>query len=836
MSAELPASAANQAEWQRLVAAVELTPGFAIFVVVVSEPSLAEPVTRALETLMEQHGVARCERWYDSDPLDVLVAASPDRPRYQIISLVPREVGSLRDDPERTTALLMRLNQRRDVIRTRLAGPLFLLVDRERMRSFPGYAPDLWSAHAAVFRFGRGIRIDAIDIARFLISDYDIAGLLGLVPGYVDTAPSLVPSLEIAIPAGPPRLIGRERELARLEALTAGATRPITVSGSPGSGKTALVAAFARARAARGERVVWIHAEDESQILVMHSILVALRPGVPSPRCHADLARELVRTTERTAALVIVDDFKDSSSSPLAVIGRACTMVVISEERSSELSDLRVPWLDPRAAIELWATLGGKPLEFDDQRRYNPSMLEIAARSGISPMDPEQVAPSLFKLEGISSEARRFAIWVLSPLSHQAYGIPRSFFRIDAWTGSDVERMLAELEHAGILTWGDAGFHLWASFDGGKEHVAAILCAHEAEILGNLESPAHQRLLRCVVTSRYNPSLDQFSPALFWAVARTLHPSERVRWLERAPGMLAEPGDMQRELVDELLRQHVRLRLLPSFDDPLRRHAAALQRGDEAELAALDLPSEHSDALALLHACRDTSTPLPERPHGIAATILALRRPDATTTPATTPASSLPAEHFRLVGLVWQHLRADRASDSFELLQQLRASAERWGDPLALLRADLLDASAREAIGDSVGALAIYDNLAPRVDTLFDPQSSEALWLLMRRATLSERTGRHADAITLADDAWIRLRYVDEAQPALLHDLAHLFVRHAKLDRATLALARWREAVEGQPEQLREALAFEKTLVLARRDAELARIDGALAKLEPETE
>lgn len=826
MSAELPASAANQAEWQRLVAAVELTPGFAIFVVVVSEPSLAEPVTRALETLMEQHGVARCERWYDSDPLDVLVAASPDRPRYQIISLVPREVGSLRDDPERTTALLMRLNQRRDVIRTRLAGPLFLLVDRERMRSFPGYAPDLWSAHAAVFRFGRGIRIDAIDIARFLISDYDIAGLLGLVPGYVDTAPSLVPSLEIAIPAGPPRLIGRERELARLEALTAGATRPITVSGSPGSGKTALVAAFARARAARGERVVWIHAADESQILVMHSILIALRPGVPSPRCHADLARELVRTTERTPALVIVDGLDHGHFDPLPPIGRACTMLVLSDKPKRGSSDLFVPWLDPKAAMELWVRLGGEPQEFDHTRPYNPAMLAIAARCGISPTDRRHTLPSI---TGVSGDAYRFSSWILSPLSHQAYDIPRRYLQHDEWADADVERILSELERAGVLTWTDAGFHLQASIDLGKEQLLALIRAHEAEILGNLESPTHQRLLRCVAKVRY-PSLDQFSPALFWAVARTLHPSERVGWLERARALLAEPDDMQRELVDELLRQHVRSRLPTSIDDPLRRHAMALQRGDEAELASSHLPSEHADALALLQACRDTSTPLP------AAMILALRRPDATTALATTPASSLPAEHFRLVGLVWQHLRADRASDSFELLQQLRASAEHWGDPLALLRADLLDASAREAIGDSVGALAIYDDLAPRVDTLFDPQSSEALWLLMRRATLSERTGRHADAITLADDAWIRLRYVDEAQPALLHDLAHLFVRHAKLDRATLALARWREAVADQPEQLREALAFEKTLVLARRDAELARIDGALAKLEPETE
>lgn len=402
MSAELPATAANQAEWPRLVAAVELTPGFAIFVVVVSEPSLAEPVEQVIATLMEQHGVARCERWYDSDPLDVLLAASPDRPRYQIISLVPREVGSLRDDPERNTALLMRLNQRRDVIRTRLAGPLFLLVDRERMRSFPGYAPDLWSAHAAVFRFGRGIRIDAIDIARFLI------------------------------------------------------------------------------------------------------------PGV-------------------------------------------------HDQRDADVAQL----------------------------------------------------------------------------------------------------------------------------------------------------------------------------------------------------------------------------------------AALLRRGDTAGLVA--------------------------------------------TFPRPAP-SDRPRDHFVIVGHAWHLVASERIPEFYALLPALRASAERWGDPLALLRADLLDAYAREAIGDSEGALAIYDELAPRVDALFDPHSSEALWLQLRRATLSERTGRHADAIALADDAWIRLRYVDEAQPAILRDLAHVFVRHTKLERATLALARWREAVEGQPEQLREALEFEKALVLARRDAELARIDGALAKLEPETE
>jgi tetratricopeptide (TPR) repeat protein len=290
---------------------------------------------------------------------------------------------------------------------------------------------------------------------------------------------------------------------------------------------------------------------------------------------------------------------------------------------------------------------------------------------------------------------------------------------------------------------------------------------------------------------------------------------------------------MQRELADELLRQHARPRITALPEDPLRWHAAALQRGDRlGQATAAALLANHTDALALLHACLDPHAPLPaEHPH-IAALILSLRRPDTPPFDASEPSPDLPTEHFRLVSLVWQRLRADHASECFGLLQQLRASAERWGDPLALLRADLLDAYAREAIGDPTRALELYELLAPLVDELFDTHGSEALWLLLRRAVLSERTGQHAEAVLLANEAWIRLRYVDQAEPSLLREITQIFMRQARVDRAELALARWREAVENQPEQLREALALERELVLARRDAELARIDGSLAKAD----
>ena len=696
----------NRDEWKRLVTAIDLHEGFALFIVVVPDEVVAEVATKNLQELAATLGIS-VERYSLFGPQSVissLLAQEPTHASFVIVDLVASSWRA--PDPERLAVALMQMNQRRDLIRDRVTGPLLVFVDREGRRSLVDHAPDLFSIHAAEFRFSHGIRVSSVSLAGFMLGDYEAAGLLGWVPGFLDTEPSLVPSLVAEIPEWIEGAV-TDAEWQRLAGQIVFGAR-LDYHGDPQA-----VVAYLRSTQSDWDVVVWNDATNEpNDVLVPWSMIEALAPASTVPRTMSDLRDRFMAMTEAQRVLVVV--VGASAGERIATIGARSALIYIDR------------------------SLGGR---------------------------------------------------IETPLDGFNYALSLEY---------DENTIIANpgrIEHRKLLR--------------------AFALAENPGVPGTLpiDLPVERAILR---PAPWKVAVTKAYTHWTFLAARTLFPEERPAFFTRAARTMTDEG-VRHRIIEAMFDEQLRLHRRPS-DAGLRlstdrRIAAALQR-HEATLADVPFDPASSPSARVVDLLRrvDTSTLITEFPL------------DAVYAP--------PLDHFIAVGHAWHALRSERSDELRVALARVRASAEQWGDPIALIRADLLDAEAQALAGDIQRSLATLDRLDARFDALFDPRGSEAIWLLQRRATLNERLGLYANAIELANEAWTRLRYVEVDDPDVLGQLARLFARHERSERALLALERWKLLAKDSPEQLLEALELEKQLLAKTNEAKLEAIDAQIAGLK----
>lgn len=177
-------------------------------------------------------------------------------------------------------------------------------------------------------------------------------------------------SASCVLPPALPDLVGREDELARLCAETAG-SGVVAVVGQPGVGKTSLAVSAAhrlRSRFPDGCFAVDLRGMDDQPLTARAALDRLLRAlGVPPSEIPASEAEQsglyrMVLANRRV--LVLLDNAADEAQvRPLLAAAQGCLTIVTCRRALAGLEAARWLWLDPLAdpaAVELLATIAGE--------------------------------------------------------------------------------------------------------------------------------------------------------------------------------------------------------------------------------------------------------------------------------------------------------------------------------------------------------------------------------------------------------------------------------------------------------------------------------------------
>jgi len=140
-------TAGNRGEWKRVERALELSRGFALFVVDVPDVETEDRVCECLSSPCSAIGELDAREGERNAPVNVLL-------REQSRRYVIRTVEASRRDRGLFVECLAQLNQRRDQVVKR-GHCVLIIVRRSEVSSVPDIAPDLYSIHRARFRFAR---------------------------------------------------------------------------------------------------------------------------------------------------------------------------------------------------------------------------------------------------------------------------------------------------------------------------------------------------------------------------------------------------------------------------------------------------------------------------------------------------------------------------------------------------------------------------------------------------------------------------------------------------------------------------------------------------------
>lgn len=700
----------NRAQWRRLIDAVDLSSGFSLFVAIVPNSAIGRALVESLGSLAE--AVQRAPLIASVDDQEPAIRRLLDARHGRCLAVMDTIGGGSRPSLDELRIALMQINQRRDVVAARLDGPLFLIVDDEGRQALIEFAPDLWSIRVAEFRFRSGRELElGTTLGRWLSAD-ELAGMLGLSPGFGEPMKSDMASLEVPIPAST-EPIGSERELEGLRALSLGSKRIITDRQT--SERRNLVARFVAEYGARWERVVWLDAADERVSAVFYSVLLALRPDVPPPCTAQDLLFAHGRETGRQRALIVVEN--------------------------ADLLDIRL--LEPGAE------------SFAIEMAFPPDRSTIAPRE-----------------------------WLRSLL---------------ALGHGQLDSRSLRAVYAGVLM----GVLPWSS------ELAVLI------------EPITAVLLPC----------------------------ERAGWL--ATAARHSTGDSAIELFSAALRHDLACRDLDQLYARLHELATVIERGKDPARSQLlaratldvglhlgdrrqverslatDLGLDRARVNRFARAWAGIADPLVE-PTDDLATALAVTLYAGVLDPelfrrAVDPDEPLPVRHFGYVGLALVAIARHAGADALSAIDGVRRTAEQWGAPLPLLRADLLEAEADESAGRPAAALTKLDALKDRLEYL-GRHAPEVFRVLMQRMKLAARLG-HIEALTLADECWTRVREVDQVAPAVYETLARVYLQHGNPERAKLVARRWQAAYQDDPAEMQRAFEVEGEAIEHRHQAELAELE-----------
>ncbi|NJK31431.1 MAG: hypothetical protein HC927_02870 [Deltaproteobacteria bacterium] len=870
---------ANRAQWRRLVDMLDLNEGFIFIAVLVSSPDLGVAVADGLKQLARGWDYEYVQHAIGSERarpvVSELLRLDPAQPTFALIDAV----GSPGERPrlDLLSVAMLQINQRRDVIRARLRGPLVFILDRTSHRAIGMNAPDLWSVRSGEFEFEVGVRVEPWHPRELLLTNYELAGLLGLVPGFIDVEPALIPDYVREPPAPPSPFVGRAPELEQLRVLVQPGAGIIRVRGPTGSGKTSLLAEFVRRHGDAWDQVVWLDSRAGEHVpALLHSLLRSLRPEVAPPRVHADMVRSYRQVTARRRLLVIVD--RENPWVDLGWPEPSERSVVVLTGGDDADTEIMVPPMSAEQAAKLWASTAGAPIPGQPRRAWPATIVTLARL-------PEYVSASTnnplpHDLNPITSIPRGGAAVVRALMPEHAeheyelaaiLGVARLFDALPTALLADVagqprDRVEALFEHLR-----NHGFRLsdpmFAPFlpEGPRQRSIIIAALRELaeQICAEPCAPLHRGLLR--VASQLMTDRDErlsseaemlaTHPQLIRLLERAQLPCERPDWSVYVADLLSDEAGAALLLraLDELLRLHRVSELdrwasrsrTPTLAHALRHLAVALQLGDPRRVATAMSEVEQLDSsqfAARLDALRaymkggDIPEPGSSAPIGqrVAYCIRADRTGDLI---GLSPAHDIPdddpyritIEHFIHVGRVWHHLRHDEPDAGWTALQRLRESADAWGDPIALLRVDLLEAELHVLTGTLARAAELFDDAQARIAAQFGEYTNTNVGIQVHRMELYERLGDTATALDIAGRMVELLRHVDGTAPSIWAQLAHFHLRHGQDERALLLAERWQAAAQADPASLRKALEFEREVIRRRTDQSLREIDAKLA-------
>jgi hypothetical protein len=843
----------NRAKWRQLVEAVELNSSFALFVVVVPNAEIGRAVTASLESLAQALRRTSVSASLQGGEPAVRRLLDARQPCLAVMSTV----GDWRRPSfDQLRIALMQVNQRRDFVAARLGGPLFVVVDDEGRQALIEVAPDLWSVRTTEFRFRSGHELE-VDTAlgRWLSAD-ELAGMLGLSSDSGVTMRSDMASLEVPIPAAI-ELVGREQALADLNTLSLGPERIVVLEGLAGSGRRSLAARFVADYGARWDRVVWLDAVVEKEMLAgIHSVLLALRPELTPPRAERDLLAAYMRETSRQRALIVVCNAAFDWPAPR---GESFAIVTSNDARSAK-AKVKLRGLRAEQIGELWQRLTDEPLPEALMRgtAVTPEIVLAVARAPARMMAGFNggnlwTAAYLRRPEPASDEGKALWRW-LGPLGIIPGGIPRAYL-----SAAELNALPELLELGLVVERGEtlevvSTELFWHSRLSCRRALEFAL-QHRERVLANRSSVFERRLLRAAYESiRDLEFAERKWPLelldLVESITSVQLPCERANWLTRVAGQHRGTAAIEqyaialqyelacRELSNLDARLQTLRKLIEGSEDPalaqlLARMTfeVALHVGDRRRIQSsltmdlgvsparmncfvrtwsgdADLPTEFGSDLQAALAAKLFA--------GILDTELFQRAVD--------PSEPLPVRHFGYVGLALIGI-ARHSGDTLAALDGVRSTAEQWGAPLPLLRADLLDAEADEAAGRPAAALIKLDALADRLDAYLGRHAPEVIRVLMKRMTFASHLGDGAEALTLADECWTRAREVDRVAPAVYEALARVYLQHGNADRAKQVARRWRTAHSDDPQSVQRAVEIEREAIDHRYQADLADLE-----------
>ncbi|PRQ04202.1 hypothetical protein ENSA5_09860 [Enhygromyxa salina] len=302
------AQADNANEWARLREALALSEGFALLLVIVPDAR----TERHVELMVALEATALERDLRHSSPLDADDDGPLQRLTASVDGVAPLAVltttEASRRDPEALERCFAQLNSRRDQLVTRLSGPLVLMLRLDALRQLGDVAPDLFSVHAAQFRFATPH--EPRDPPPWLLLPFEAVGALGIDPSFGPADRSGMPSFIDEPPALTEPLIGRDVELELIaDRILAGARR-IGLSGKRSVGRAALARAALERTRERWDRVVWVAAPMlDTTFMVLHAIVAELGDEGELPPVHeVDLEHRYRQLTGRQRVFLVVDD------------------------------------------------------------------------------------------------------------------------------------------------------------------------------------------------------------------------------------------------------------------------------------------------------------------------------------------------------------------------------------------------------------------------------------------------------------------------------------------------------------------------------------------------
>lgn len=393
----------NLPEWKRLQAALNLAQGFEFLAVATEDVAAEELLGRLLERHAKERGVAL--RGFDiSNPPQGkhLVTAILDE-----VGQAPRPCWFWFRGGKRTKAeeaelghLFLLLNQKRDVISKRADAPFLFVLHPFDWKVFRRNAPDFWSIHHAVFRFGPGARPES------LRPDVPLDLGLGQLAAQPSRGPHWRMELESTAESGSEVFVGRISEIRQLTAALVERSARFLVSGPGGIGKTSLVRTVLPMVASRySEGVWWVPFGDlpgnprEQVTAALTGILADLLPYTVAPSALEDLAQLFRSATADSPRLFVFDDVDDSTAIEWLIPGKSSSVVVTS--RFSRPTSVRIEQLQLGALSEVDSVallrriapgIGAQAAEVARLCGYLPLALHLtagalASQPGLSPAD-----------------------------------------------------------------------------------------------------------------------------------------------------------------------------------------------------------------------------------------------------------------------------------------------------------------------------------------------------------------------------------------------------------------------------------------------------------------